>query len=213
MQTSTIGVTADMWRTCTEADFDPKRTFTEFQQITSRIPVQPHRIRRSLLSGEASCGNRGSDFALHTSSVDDHHIWPVLGAPARHPASHRSSPVDRYLVKTLLIQICPHHADDLGRNPGGISAVLRSMIRFKAGIYAAAIICFAVSPAVATMQSGSALSAGEPVKNIGLVCDEYGRCWRTGPAYGWDYRYGYRPPTKWERKGFCPPGQAKKGNC
>jgi hypothetical protein len=28
------------------------------------------------------------------------------------------------------------------------------------------------------------------------------------------YYYGYRrPPTKWEQKGFCPPGQAKKGNC
>jgi hypothetical protein len=40
-----------------------------------------------------------------------------------------------------------------------------------------------------------------------------------GPAYGRRYEepyryYGYRrPPTKWERKGFCPPGQAKKGNC
>lgn len=92
------------------------------------------------------------------------------------------------------------------------------MTKFKAGIYAAAIICFAGSPAVATIQLGSALSAGDPVKNIGLVCDEYGRCWQTGPTYGPGYygpyhRYGYRPPTKWERKGFCPPGQAKKGNC
>ncbi len=38
-----------------------------------------------------------------------------------------------------------------------------------------------------------------------------------GPGYGRRYGepyYGYlRPPTKWERKGFCPPGQHKKGNC
>ncbi len=57
------------------------------------------------------------------------------------------------------------------------------------------------------------------VKNVRLVCDDYGRCWRTEPAYGPDYRYdpyyryGYPPLTKWERKGSCPPGQAKKGNC
>jgi hypothetical protein len=58
-----------------------------------------------------------------------------------------------------------------------------------------------------------------------LVCDDWGRCWR---RHDERYRYrdfedddGYgdpewgdrRPPTKWERKGFCPPGQAKKGNC
>ena len=33
--------------------------------------------------------------------------------------------------------------------------------------------------------------------------------------YG-DARLGYRdarPQSKWEQKGFCPPGQAKKGNC
>jgi hypothetical protein len=62
------------------------------------------------------------------------------------------------------------------------------------------------------------------------VCDEYGRCWESrnynsysdrrryqygygdGDPYG---GYGYRPPppSKWEQKGFCPPGQHKKGNC
>ncbi len=45
------------------------------------------------------------------------------------------------------------------------------------------------------------------------------RCRPVGYGPGWGLRYeepyhGYRrPPTKWERKGFCPPGQAKKGNC
>ena len=33
------------------------------------------------------------------------------------------------------------------------------------------------------------------------------------PHHLYDYQYGYPPPTKWEQKGFCPPGQAKKGNC
>ena len=33
------------------------------------------------------------------------------------------------------------------------------------------------------------------------------------PRHLYDYQYGYPPPTKWEQKGFCPPGQAKKGNC
>jgi hypothetical protein len=32
-----------------------------------------------------------------------------------------------------------------------------------------------------------------------------------GQAY-LGYR-GARPQSKWEAKGFCPPGQAKKGNC
>jgi hypothetical protein len=47
-------------------------------------------------------------------------------------------------------------------------------------------------------------------KKARIVC-EYGRCWQADAGY--DYQYGYRPPTKWEQKGFCPPGQAKKGNC
>ena len=61
----------------------------------------------------------------------------------------------------------------------------------------AAIMCVAdTAPAIA--------------KKARLVC-EYGRRWQTGAGY--DYQYGYQPPTKWEQKGFCPPGQAKKGNC
>ena len=67
----------------------------------------------------------------------------------------------------------------------------------RAAICVAAIICFVdTAPAIA--------------KKARIVC-EYGRCWQTGAGY--DYQYGYRPPTKWEQKGFCPPGQAKKGNC
>jgi hypothetical protein len=61
----------------------------------------------------------------------------------------------------------------------------------------AAIVCFAdTAPAIA--------------KKARLICD-YAGCWQAGPGY--EYPYGYRPPTKSEQKGFCPPGQAKKGNC
>ena len=71
------------------------------------------------------------------------------------------------------------------------------MTVLRTAVCAAAIICFAdTAPAIA--------------KKARLVC-EYGRCWQSGAGY--DYQYGYPPPTKWEEKGFCPPGQAKKGNC
>ena len=67
----------------------------------------------------------------------------------------------------------------------------------RTAIFVAAIMCFAhTAPAIA--------------KKARLVC-EYGSCWQAGAGY--DYEYGYRPPTKWEQKGFCPPGLAKKGNC
>jgi len=60
------------------------------------------------------------------------------------------------------------------------------------------------------------------IETARLACDQFGRCWRTGPEYSYQsygssrsYRYGGygRAPTKWEQKGFCPPGQRKKGNC
>jgi len=69
------------------------------------------------------------------------------------------------------------------------------VVTLRTAVCVAAIMCFAdTAPAIA--------------KKARLVC-EYGRCWQTGAGY--DYQYGYRPPTKWELKGFCPPGQAKKG--
>jgi hypothetical protein len=68
------------------------------------------------------------------------------------------------------------------------------------------------------------------VERAAWVCDEYGRCWESrnydpysdrqryeygfseGTQYG-GYGHRPRPPSKWEQKGFCPPGQHKKGNC
>jgi hypothetical protein len=64
------------------------------------------------------------------------------------------------------------------------------------------------------------------VAEVRLVCDAWGRCWDqpddgadAGPRYGDRYGPAYgeyerpRPSTKWEQKGFCPPGQRKKGTC
>ncbi len=75
------------------------------------------------------------------------------------------------------------------------SRFMAAMLRTAA--FMGAIVCVAgATPAIA--------------KKARVVC-EYGRCWQTDA--GWGYPHGYRPPTKWEQKGFCPPGQAKKGNC
>ena len=101
---------------------------------------------------------------------------------------------------------------------------------------AAVPVWFIATPGSAMPFSAHAFSAHAmktdwPVENARLVCDEFGRCWQTqpnfynprasqpysyGPAYpysGYAYGSGVRPQGKWERKGFCPPGQRKKGNC
>ncbi|MEJ1931284.1 hypothetical protein WDZ92_13600 [Nostoc sp. NIES-2111] len=83
------------------------------------------------------------------------------------------------------------------------------------------VVLVAAAPALA----GSPLSLGKVagLQSARMVCSEWDQCWdEPDYAYRRGYRYrdeGYldphyrRPPTKWERKGFCPPGQAKKGNC
>jgi len=75
-------------------------------------------------------------------------------------------------------------------------------------ICVAVFLCSAGTQALAIPMTTRSVQtpADQPITVVGFVCNEYGRCWQTGP-------YGYRPPTKWEQKGFCPPGQAKKGNC
>jgi hypothetical protein len=91
-------------------------------------------------------------------------------------------------------------------------------------VLGAAFGCMACATAFAMpSNANSAANAAVAVEPIRLVCDEFRRCWRTGPEYNeplyrrsqsYGYDDGYRlPPTKWEQKGFCPPGQHKKGNC
>ena len=86
---------------------------------------------------------------------------------------------------------------------------------------AAISVCFLSAPSFGMPFSAQiVVHTDGPVENARLVCDEFGRCWQTRSALYSAYRYseygygsGYRPLTKWERKGFCPPGKRKKGNC
>ena len=89
-------------------------------------------------------------------------------------------------------------------------------------ILSAAILWFVSTPSSAMPFSAQTVLNGNlSVENARLVCDEFGRCWQNQsalyasryPYSGYGYGSAYRPPTKWERKGFCPPGQRKKGNC
>jgi hypothetical protein len=94
------------------------------------------------------------------------------------------------------------------------------MCKLIAILSAAISVCFVSAPSFAMpIRTQIVVDTGWSVENARLVCDEFGRCWQTrsapyaypNSAYG--YGSGYRPLTKWERKGFCPPGQRKKGNC
>ncbi|WP_460452257.1 hypothetical protein [Alsobacter sp. SYSU BS001988] len=93
------------------------------------------------------------------------------------------------------------------------------MQRYAFGLGLTMALCWA-APGSAMPRSDVAGAA--VIQGAGVVCDDYGRCRETyrspyGSRYGDRYGgYGeprYRPPTKWERKGFCPPGQRKKGAC
>jgi hypothetical protein len=95
-----------------------------------------------------------------------------------------------------------------------------TMYKLSAIVSAAILVWFLSTPSSAMPFSAQAvMSADQSVENARLVCDEFGRCWQSQSApyasrYPYSgYGYGYRPLTKWERKGFCPPGQRKKGNC
>ena len=81
------------------------------------------------------------------------------------------------------------------------------MCKLIAILSAAISACFVSAPSFA-MPIRAQVVVDTDIENARLVCDEFGRCWQTRSAPS-----GYRPLTKWERKGFCPPGQRKKGNC
>jgi hypothetical protein len=104
------------------------------------------------------------------------------------------------------------------------------MRELKASVSAAIFIWFVMAPASALPFNARTIRNYDwPLQNTRLVCDEFARCWQSQPApYGprvsqpyvhynrypySGYASGVRPPSKWERKGFCPPGQRKKGNC
>jgi hypothetical protein len=95
-----------------------------------------------------------------------------------------------------------------------------AMYKLSAIVSAAILVWFISTPSPAMpINAQAVMSTDQSIENARLVCDEFGRCWQSQPApYASRYPYsglgyGYRPLTKWERKGFCPPGQRKKGNC
>jgi hypothetical protein len=71
-------------------------------------------------------------------------------------------------------------------------------------ICAAVILCSAGTQALTIPMVGSLVQtpADQPTV-VGVVCNEYGRCWQTGS-------YGYLPPTKWEQKGSPWSGQQRQ---
>ena len=64
------------------------------------------------------------------------------------------------------------------------------------------VLGLAASAAVSALGMGAASAfpaapIGEqasPIEQVRLVCNEWGRCWRTGPRY---YRYGYYGPRRY----------------
>lgn len=75
-------------------------------------------------------------------------------------------------------------------------------------LYLSGATSYAIPP-----NSNATTRIDETLETIRLRCDEFGRCYRFDPYQEYGYGSRFQPPTKWERKGFCPPGQAKKGNC
>jgi hypothetical protein len=101
------------------------------------------------------------------------------------------------------------------------------MCKWRAKVSSAIFVLLIIAPASAAPFGAKNVMNPDPsVEKARLVCDEFGRCWQSQPApyvprtsggYTYEQYYGYgsaaRPLNKWERKGFCPPGQRKKGNC
>ena len=151
-------------------------------------------IEYSALLNGCLTASRQRKKQLKIDAAQQQHDRPVI--ISRNPArlvrrkqiSRRSRPARFLFAHQLFSGAEPQRSDHSSRF---------MMMILRTAVCVAAIMCIAdTAPAIA--------------KKARLVC-EYGRCWQTGAGY--DYQYGYRPPTKWEQKGFCPPGQAKKGNC
>lgn len=76
----------------------------------------------------------------------------------------------------------------------------------------AALAALSLSPASAFPVAPLGATAS-PVEQVRLVCNEWGRCWRTGPRY---YRYGYSGGPYYRhyygpRYGYYSPGVSVGG--
>ncbi len=85
-------------------------------------------------------------------------------------------------------------------------------IKLAVGAGVAAMIALAPSAASAlpVVAKGAISSATAGVEQVGLICDDWGRCWRTAPSYyggGWGpgpyYGGGWRPrPSYYYGRGY-----------
>lgn len=66
------------------------------------------------------------------------------------------------------------------------------MTRFAIPFLTGATALFAIGSAQAAPLMPSAPVVSDGIENVRLVCNEWGRCWRTGgPRYYYGDRYGY----------------------
>jgi hypothetical protein len=69
-------------------------------------------------------------------------------------------------------------------------------LAFAAAALTVGLAASASAMPVGKLGQGAANSAANQVEQVRLVCNRWGRCWRTGPYYG--YGYGYRS-YGWDR--------------
>jgi hypothetical protein len=71
---------------------------------------------------------------------------------------------------------------------------------------AALTVCSASSAIAGPLSvTSSQPKASSMINEVRLVCNEWGRCWRTGPRFG--YSVGYGAPRRFYRQGYYGGGQ------
>ena len=69
---------------------------------------------------------------------------------------------------------------------------MRRTLVALAALAGASLLTSGAASAFTAAPIGDAMS---PIEQVRLVCNEWGRCWRTGPRY---YRSGYYGPRRYE---------------
>ena len=67
---------------------------------------------------------------------------------------------------------------------------MRNSVLAAAGAAGLALL----SPGAASAFPATPMAVSTPVEQAAVVCNQWGRCWRTGPRY---YRYGYYGPRRY----------------
>ena len=72
------------------------------------------------------------------------------------------------------------------------------MTKFAVPLLAGAATLFAAGSVQAAPLMPMAPTVDAGVENVRLVCNEWGRCWRTGPRYYYGDSYGYNSYNYYE---------------